>query len=88
MKLIKIKNKIKNVFTVYGHYLTAVELSKYSTSQLADAGISKQQLSLGVSAYPWRLAAVSQDIPDNASKLNATNAVNETQVMPRTPKAA
>ena len=88
MNFIKIKNKIKAVFIVYGHFLTAAELSKFSTSQLADAGISKQLLSLGVSAYPWRLAADSQDNPDNVSQLNATNAVNETQVMPRKPKAA
>jgi len=88
MNFIKIKNKIKDAFIVYGHFRTAGELNKFSTSQLADAGISKQLLSLGVSAYPWRLAADSQDNPDNDSQLNATNAVNETQVMPRKSKAA
>ena len=61
MNFTNIKSKIKNAFIVYGYYRTAIELSRFSTSQLAEVGISKQLLSLGASAYPWRLGGVSQE---------------------------
>ena len=62
-----------------------------SDRQLADIGISRVLLRQGYSAYPWREETVAQIIPDNVSQLNATNTanvINETQVMPRAPKAA
>ena len=88
MNFTNIKIKIKNAFIVYGYYRTAAEYSKFSTSQLADAGISKQLLSFGASAYPWRLEAVSQDIPDNVTSLNTSTVVTDTHIMPKKPKAA
>ena len=81
MNFTNIKNRIKNAYIDYGKYRTAIELSRFSTSQLAEIGISKQLLSLGTSAYPWRLEGVSQEIPDNITMLNTRKSVTVTPII-------
>jgi len=72
MNFITLKNKIVNAYIDYGYSRSAMELSQFSTSQLAEIGISKQLLSKGASAYPWRLESVSQEIPNNVTMINTT----------------
>ena len=75
MNFITLKNKIVNAYTYYEYSRTAMELSRRSTRQLTDIGISKQLLSKGASAYPWRLEDVSQEIPNNVTMINTTSLI-------------
>jgi len=84
----KIKTRIKEAFIVSGYSSTVKELKKLSDTQLADIGVSRELLNVGVSAHPWREELVSQVIPKNVTNLNTLKTVTHTPIMPRTPKAA
>ena len=71
-----------------GYARTAQELRLLSDKQLADLGLSRGLLEIGVNAYPWKAEEVSKLIPDNVTTLKAKEAVTEAPQMPRTPKAA
>ena len=96
MSFKKIINSIHNAFLVSGYSRTAKALFQLSDRQLEDLGISRALLKRGYAAYPWRVEAEAQAIPDNVSQLyatiNATNSattsLNQTPIMPKTPKAA
>ncbi len=81
-KLKNIVNKIKNAYISYGYTRTAIELNKFSSSQLAEAGISKQLLSQGAKAYPWRFET------NNVVTLQPSNYTTVKQAMPIIPKVA
>ncbi|WP_299881233.1 DUF1127 domain-containing protein [uncultured Cocleimonas sp.] len=72
-----------------GYARTARELRLLSDKQLADLGISRALLEIGVNAYPWKAEEVSKLIPDNVTTLKAkADVATEAPQMPRTPKAA
>ena len=85
-----IKNGIKEVFIVSGYSKTAKELLKLSERQLNDIGVSRELLLKGAKAYPWReeKASLSKAIPSNVTKLKTTKIIENTPIMPQTPKAA
>ena len=87
MNFTKLKNKIVNAYIDYGYSRTAMELSRFSTSQLAEIGISKQLLNKGASAYPWRSEGVSQEISNNVTMINTTS-VNVTPIASMISKVA
>lgn len=92
MSLKRIINSIKEAFIVSGYSRTAIALLQLSDRQLEDLGISRDLLKRGYAAYPWRVEAESQAIPDNVSSLNQAKSEkvssNESPIMPQTPKAA
>lgn len=81
---------IKEVFMVSGYSKTAKELLKLSESQLTDIGVSREQLLKGAKAYPWRDEKVtpSMVIPSNVTQLKTKKIIENTPIMPQTPKAA
>ena len=81
---------IKEAFMVSGYSKTAKELLKLSERQLLDIGVSRELLLKGAKAYPWREEKVSYStvIPSNLTKLNTKKVIENTPVMPQTPKAA
>ena len=86
-----IKNRIKEAIVASGYSRTANLLLKLSDAQLADIGVSRALLNKGFHAYPWRVEAQAQVIPDNVSQFHVAKpatTVNETAVMQQTPKAA
>jgi len=86
----KIMKGIKEAFIVSGYSRTAIELRNLSDSQLADIGVSRELLLLGAKGYPWRDEKVkpSTVIPSNVTKLKAKKVIENTPIMPHTPKAA
>lgn len=86
----KIMKGIKEAFIVSGYSRTAKELSKLSAAQLTDIGVSRELLLKGGSAYPWREEnlALSKVIPSNITKLKTVKVIENTPIMPQTPKAA
>lgn len=82
MKFKTLFNKIKDAYIAYGYSRTAIELNKFSSSQLAEVGISKQLLSQGAKAYPWRFDT------NNVVQLQASNYKTVKQAMPIIPKVA
>ena len=97
MTFTNMKKTIKEAIFVSGYSRAAIELQKLTDEQLVVAGLSRKLLARGYAAYPWREEVDAQIIPDNVSRLNATNkatvsasakSVNQTPIMPQTPKAA
>jgi len=99
----KMKKAIKEAIFVSGYSRAAIELQKRTDEQLVVAGLSRKLLARGYAAYPRREEVDAQVIPDNVSTLNtakntakngtknsATSAIslNQTPIMPKTPKAA
>ena len=88
----KMKKAIKEAILVSGYSRAATELRKLTDEQLVVAGLSRKLLAHGYAAYPWREEVDAQIIPDNVSLLNATSnattSLNQTPIMPKTPKAA
>lgn len=87
----KIKSGLKEAIIVSGYTRTAKELSFLSDRQLADLGISRELLSLGAKAYPWRAEVIEQVIPDNVTNFNTLQSftyVPTDSGSPKTPKAA
>ncbi len=86
----KIMKRIKEAFMVSGYSRTAKILLTLSERQLADIGVSRELLLKGVEAYPWREETLkaSQSIPSNVTKLKTTKVIENTPIMPHTPKAA
>jgi len=80
---------IKEAFIVSGYSKTAKELLKLSERQLSDIGVSRELLLKGAKAYPWRdEKQVSQTIPLNLTRLKTSKVIENTPIMPHTPKAA
>lgn len=88
MNFTKLINRIKDAYIAYGYSRSAIELSRFSTSQLAEVGISKQLLSQGASAYPWRLEEDLKGTTDNVVSLKPSTYEIVKQSMPIIPKAA
>ena len=88
MNFTKIKDGIKEAIKISGYSRTANELLNLSDYQLEDLGLSRGLLEQGYSAYPWRVEAKSQDIPDNVTEFIATKKVVDTQIKTRRPRAA
>lgn len=51
----KIKQTLKNIFTLLTRQRVASSLLQLSDTQLKDIGISRVLLSQGAKAYPWRV---------------------------------
>ena len=85
-----IKKGIKEAFMVSGYSHTAKELLKLSERQLNDIGVSRELLLKGAKAYPWRdeKVSMSKAIPSNVTKFRTTKVIENTPIMPQTPKAA
>ena len=95
MNFKNVLKKINEAFLFSGYARTAQELYLLSDRQLDDLGISRALLKRGANSFPWRVEEQAQAIPDNVSQLNAakdaatsSSSVNQTPVMPKTPKAA
>ena len=90
MNFNKIKNGIKEVIIFAGYSRTAKELLKLSEKQLNDIGVSRELLTRGAKAYPWRSeeAVLSMSIPANVTKLRTSKVIQNTPIMTRRPKAA
>ena len=88
----KMKKAIREAILVSGYSRAAIELQKLTDAQLIDAGLSRKLLARGYASYPWREKVDAQVIPDNVSTINATKnatiSLNQTPIMPKTPKAA
>jgi len=86
----KIKKGIKEAFMVSGYSKTAKELLKLSETQLIDIGVSRELLKKGAKAYPWREenSVFTKAIPSNVTQLKTKKVIENTPIMPQTPKAA
>lgn len=90
MNFSKIINGLKETVILTGYNRTAKELLNLSDRQLNDIGVSKELLTRGGRAYPWRSeeAVISKSIPANVTKLRVTKEIENTSVMPSRSKAA
>ena len=92
MNFKNVLTKLNESFLHSGYARTAQELNMLSDRQLDDLGISRALLKLGANGFPWRPEEPAQAIPDNVSQIKAakaaTSSIDQTSIMPKTPKAA
>ena len=90
MNFNKIISNVKEAIIVSGYSRTAKELLKLSERQLNDIGVSRELLTRGGKAYPWRdeRKGISNSIPANVTKFRTTKIIENSPIMPSTPKAA